>query len=101
MMKRLKCDSVVRALDLPDAFTALKVDTPILAMEFCSGGDLRKVLNKPVSTANNYSLYPQDFLPYQKNISLFTFFPIFWAIHNNSTTAVASRRRKFDRFSSR
>ena len=49
MMKRLKCDNVVKALDLPEAFASLKVDTPILAMEFCSGGDLRKVLNKPVS----------------------------------------------------
>ena len=47
MMKSLKSENVVKALDLPEAFQSLKVDAPILAMEFCSGGDLRKVLNKP------------------------------------------------------
>ena len=55
MIKRLKCESVVKALDLPDAFQTLKVDTPILAMEFCSGGDLRKVLNKPVRPQGPHS----------------------------------------------
>ncbi|KAI2805824.1 hypothetical protein RDWZM_008981 [Blomia tropicalis] len=47
MMKRLDCENVVKALDLPKAFQSLRVDSPILAMEFCNGGDLRKVLNKP------------------------------------------------------
>lgn len=92
MMKRLKCDSVVKALDLPDVFTSLRVDTPILAMEFCSGGDLRKVLNKPVSFGDNFSV-------------IFTYFTInsfvYFFIHKNSTTAAALRKRKFDRSSNK
>lgn len=46
-MKQLKCENVVKALELPKEFLSLKISTPVLAMEFCSGGDLRKVLNKP------------------------------------------------------
>ena len=46
-MKRLKCENVVKTLDLPKEFALLKFKTPVLGLEFCSGGDLRKVLNRP------------------------------------------------------
>ncbi|OTF72511.1 inhibitor of nuclear factor kappa-B kinase subunit alpha-like [Euroglyphus maynei] len=46
LMKKLQCVNVVKALKLPDEFIELSIEMPILAMEYCSGGDLRKVLNE-------------------------------------------------------
>lgn len=46
LVQKMKCESIVKALELPDPFRALQISTPILALEFCSGGDLRKLLNK-------------------------------------------------------
>ena len=46
-MRRLDCPNVVRALDVPQVLDSTKPDLPILGMEYCSGGDLRRVLNKP------------------------------------------------------
>ncbi|KAH9516746.1 hypothetical protein DERF_007465 [Dermatophagoides farinae] len=48
-MKQLKCENVVKALELPKEFSKLSLGMPILAMEYCSGGDLRKVLNEPTN----------------------------------------------------
>lgn len=84
-MKRLKCESVVKALDLPVAFRSLRLDMPILAMEFCSGGDLRKVLNKPVSRRQ------------RKGTQSIALMPLFYC----STIAAAWKKRKFARFSSK
>uniref|UniRef100_A0A8C7IVH7 Inhibitor of nuclear factor kappa-B kinase subunit alpha n=1 Tax=Oncorhynchus kisutch TaxID=8019 RepID=A0A8C7IVH7_ONCKI len=48
IMKKLSHDNVVRAREVPEemSFIALN-DLPLLAMEYCSRGDLRKLLNKP------------------------------------------------------
>eukprot|EP00058_Branchiostoma_floridae_P001287 XP_002586775.1 hypothetical protein BRAFLDRAFT_81399 [Branchiostoma floridae] len=46
-MKRLKHDHVVTAMDVPDPLKPSIDHLPFLAMEFCSGGDLRKVLSRP------------------------------------------------------
>ncbi|KAL2092544.1 hypothetical protein ACEWY4_012342 [Coilia grayii] len=46
IMKRLNHVNVVAAKDVPDALQNLTTrDIPLLAMEFCQGGDLRKYLN--------------------------------------------------------
>ncbi|XP_036591626.1 inhibitor of nuclear factor kappa-B kinase subunit alpha isoform X2 [Trichosurus vulpecula] len=47
IMKKLNHPSVVKACDVPEQMNFLINDVPLLAMEYCSGGDLRKLLNKP------------------------------------------------------
>ncbi|ESP04014.1 hypothetical protein LOTGIDRAFT_110348 [Lottia gigantea] len=47
IMKRLKHENVVAGLDVPPGLESLQDNLPLLAMEYCSGGDLRKVLNSP------------------------------------------------------
>ncbi|XP_053548130.1 inhibitor of nuclear factor kappa-B kinase subunit alpha [Bombina bombina] len=47
IMKRLDHPNVVKACDVPPEMDFLVNDVPHLAMEYCSGGDLRKLLNKP------------------------------------------------------
>uniref|UniRef100_A0A4X1U4M9 Inhibitor of nuclear factor kappa-B kinase subunit alpha n=1 Tax=Sus scrofa TaxID=9823 RepID=A0A4X1U4M9_PIG len=47
IMKKLNHDNVVKACDVPEELNFLINDVPLLAMEYCSGGDLRKLLNKP------------------------------------------------------
>ncbi|XP_057268327.1 inhibitor of nuclear factor kappa-B kinase subunit alpha isoform X3 [Pezoporus wallicus] len=44
---RLSHPNVVRACEVPEEMNFLVNDVPLLAMEYCSGGDLRKLLNKP------------------------------------------------------
>ncbi|XP_076651557.1 inhibitor of nuclear factor kappa B kinase subunit beta isoform X2 [Halictus rubicundus] len=46
IMKRLKHANIVKAVELPFKYPGEKIDLPILCMEFCRKGDLRKVLNK-------------------------------------------------------
>ncbi|XP_062399432.1 inhibitor of nuclear factor kappa-B kinase subunit beta [Sardina pilchardus] len=46
IMKRLAHENVVAAKDVPEALHKLATnDLPLLAMEYCQGGDLRKYLN--------------------------------------------------------
>ncbi|KAM3606237.1 uncharacterized protein V6R79_013243 [Siganus canaliculatus] len=48
IMKKLNHVNVVQARELPDELSSIALnDLPLLAMEYCSRGDLRKVLNKP------------------------------------------------------
>lgn len=48
IMKRLSHINVVQARDVPEELLSIAInDLPLLAMEYCSRGDLRKVLNKP------------------------------------------------------
>ncbi|XP_064924209.1 inhibitor of nuclear factor kappa-B kinase subunit alpha isoform X2 [Columba livia] len=47
IMKKLNHPNVVRACEVPEEMNFLVNDVPLLAMEYCSGGDLRKLLNKP------------------------------------------------------
>ncbi|XP_054169251.1 inhibitor of nuclear factor kappa-B kinase subunit alpha-like [Oppia nitens] len=49
IMQRLNCPNVVRAVTVPTVLDLPKSELPILGMEFCSGGDLRRVLNKPAN----------------------------------------------------
>ncbi|PVD39154.1 hypothetical protein C0Q70_01782 [Pomacea canaliculata] len=45
IMKRLHHDNVVVALEVPPELNVSKDELPLLAMEYCSRGDLRKALN--------------------------------------------------------
>lgn len=48
IMKKLNHLNVVRACEVPGEISAIALnDLPLLAMEYCSKGDLRKMLNKP------------------------------------------------------
>ena len=40
---------LVSALDVPEGLEAMGRDSPLLCMEFCRGGDLRQLLNRPLS----------------------------------------------------
>ena len=43
IMKRLRHPNLVSARDVPPSLDVSDDELPLLAMEFCSGGDLRKV----------------------------------------------------------
>lgn len=45
-MKRLDHPNLVSARDVPPPLDVKDDELPLLAMEFCSGGDLRKVKSK-------------------------------------------------------
>uniref|UniRef100_A0A667WZ98 Inhibitor of nuclear factor kappa-B kinase subunit alpha n=1 Tax=Myripristis murdjan TaxID=586833 RepID=A0A667WZ98_9TELE len=48
IMKKLSHVNVVRAREVPEEMSSIALnDLPLLAMEYCSRGDLRKMLNKP------------------------------------------------------
>ncbi|XP_053730954.1 inhibitor of nuclear factor kappa-B kinase subunit alpha-like [Synchiropus splendidus] len=48
IMQKLKHVNVVQATEVPEELNSIALnDLPLLAMEYCSKGDLRKVLNKP------------------------------------------------------
>ncbi|XP_069125101.1 inhibitor of nuclear factor kappa-B kinase subunit alpha-like isoform X2 [Argopecten irradians] len=47
IMKRLDHPNVISARDVPPPLDVKETELPLLAMEYCAGGDLRKVLNKP------------------------------------------------------
>ncbi|KAB7494181.1 Inhibitor of nuclear factor kappa-B kinase subunit alpha [Armadillidium nasatum] len=47
IMNRLDHAAVVKCFDVPNELQGAKGDLPMLCMEYCSGGDLRKVLNRP------------------------------------------------------
>ncbi|XP_028458949.1 inhibitor of nuclear factor kappa-B kinase subunit alpha isoform X1 [Perca flavescens] len=48
IMKKLNHVNVVQAREVPEELSSIALnDLPLLAMEYCSRGDLRKVLNKP------------------------------------------------------
>ena len=43
IMKRLNHDNVISAYEVPQVLDVIPGQLPLLAMEYCSGGDLRKV----------------------------------------------------------
>jgi len=45
IMKRLDHPNVIAARQVPPPLDVLESELPLLAMEYCSGGDLRKVRN--------------------------------------------------------
>ncbi|XP_078319529.1 inhibitor of nuclear factor kappa-B kinase subunit alpha-like [Crassostrea virginica] len=47
IMQRLNHPNVIAAKDVPPELNVMAGELPLLAMEYCSKGDLRKVLNKP------------------------------------------------------
>lgn len=49
IMQRLDHENVIAALEVPGPLDVHSHELPLLAMEYCSGGDLRKVLNRPAS----------------------------------------------------
>ncbi|KAM6347289.1 inhibitor of nuclear factor kappa-B kinase subunit alpha isoform 5-T6 [Alca torda] len=58
IMKKLNHPNVVRACEVPEEMNFLVNDVPLLAMEYCSGGDLRKAEQPRVLTAE--VLQPSD-----------------------------------------
>ncbi|XP_072850972.2 inhibitor of nuclear factor kappa-B kinase subunit alpha [Pogona vitticeps] len=47
IMKKLNHPNIVKAYEVPEEMNFLVNDVPLLAMEYCSRGDLRKLLNLP------------------------------------------------------
>ncbi|GFQ86640.1 inhibitor of nuclear factor kappa-B kinase subunit alpha [Trichonephila clavata] len=47
MMSRLNHPNVITAIAVPPELDVPATEMPLLAMEYCSNGDLRKLLNKP------------------------------------------------------
>ncbi|XP_034993605.1 inhibitor of nuclear factor kappa-B kinase subunit alpha [Zootoca vivipara] len=47
IMKKLNHPNIVKACEVPDEMNFLVNDVPLLAMEYCCKGDLRKLLNLP------------------------------------------------------
>ncbi|MEQ2306065.1 hypothetical protein AMECASPLE_004196 [Ameca splendens] len=48
IMRKLNHVNIVQAREVPEDVTSIALnDLPLLAMEYCAKGDLRKVLNKP------------------------------------------------------
>ncbi|XP_014249025.1 inhibitor of nuclear factor kappa-B kinase subunit alpha-like isoform X2 [Cimex lectularius] len=47
IMKHLSHPNIVKIVPIPEDLMALATKLPILCMEYCAEGDLRKVLNKP------------------------------------------------------
>ncbi|KAI1304903.1 Inhibitor of nuclear factor kappa-B kinase subunit beta [Halotydeus destructor] len=47
IMHRLNHPNVVKAIKVPKCLENADSDLPVLGMEYCSGGDLRKVLSRP------------------------------------------------------
>ncbi|KAK3696209.1 hypothetical protein RRG08_027652 [Elysia crispata] len=47
IMSKLEHDNLIRALPVPPELAPEPSQPPVLAMEYCEGGDLRKVLNLP------------------------------------------------------
>ncbi|XP_076296030.1 inhibitor of nuclear factor kappa B kinase subunit beta [Lasioglossum baleicum] len=78
IMKRLKHANIVKALELPFKYPDEKIDLPILCMEFCRKGDLRKVLNK---AENCCGVSEKEAIVIMKSISSAVEF-----LHSNSIT---------------
>ncbi|XP_076637000.1 inhibitor of nuclear factor kappa-B kinase subunit alpha-like isoform X1 [Colletes latitarsis] len=66
-MKCLKHKNIIKALELPFRYPDENIELPILSMEFCSKGDLKKVLNK---TENCYGVTEKEAINVMKDISL-------------------------------
>ncbi|XP_078033684.1 inhibitor of nuclear factor kappa B kinase subunit beta isoform X2 [Augochlora pura] len=66
IMKRLEHPNIVKSLELPFMYPDERIHLPILCMEFCKKGDLRKVLNKP---ENCYGVSEKEAIIIMKHIS--------------------------------
>ncbi|KOX81039.1 Inhibitor of nuclear factor kappa-B kinase subunit beta [Melipona quadrifasciata] len=66
IMKRLKHPNIVKGLDLPFKHPDDKIDLPLLCMEFCRKGDLRKILKK---AENCCGVSEKEAINVMKNIS--------------------------------
>lgn len=49
ILQRLEHPNVVKSMPVPKDLWCLEDELPLMCMEFCSGGDLRKVLNMPTN----------------------------------------------------
>ncbi|XP_060588083.1 inhibitor of nuclear factor kappa-B kinase subunit alpha-like [Ruditapes philippinarum] len=47
IMQKLQHENVISAMDVPTILDVMPNELPLLAMEYCSGGDLRRILNQP------------------------------------------------------
>jgi serine/threonine protein kinase len=43
IMQKLQHENVISAMDVPTILDVMPNELPLLAMEYCSGGDLRRV----------------------------------------------------------
>nr|QKE45424.1 inhibitor of nuclear factor kappa B kinase subunit beta [Holothuria leucospilota] len=50
IMKTLKHPNIVRAFEVPEQLQDSSNQLPVLAMEYCEGGDLRRVFSRPESS---------------------------------------------------
>ena len=66
IMKRLRHRNIIKALELPFKHPDEKVELPILCMEYCGKGDLRKVLNR---TENCCGVIEKEALKVMRDIS--------------------------------
>ncbi|XP_076636691.1 inhibitor of nuclear factor kappa-B kinase subunit alpha-like [Colletes latitarsis] len=66
IMKCLQHKNIIKALELPFRYPDENIELPILCMEFCRKGDLRKVLNK---TENCYGVTEKEAINVMKDIS--------------------------------
>lgn len=56
-MKRLNHPNVIAAKEVPPELNVTDGELPLLAMEFCSGGDLRRVMALNLNNTNLTTLY--------------------------------------------
>jgi len=47
ILKKLDHPNIVKAKDVPQVLHVHEGQLPLLAMEYCQGGDLRRILNTP------------------------------------------------------
>lgn len=66
IMKRLTHPNVISAVDVPGPLNISSDDLPLLAMEYCAGGDLRKVLARP---ENCFGLSEIEIRTFLQNVS--------------------------------
>lgn len=69
-MKRLDHPNLVSARDVPSPLDVKDDELPLLAMEFCSGGDLRKVKFKIkfFPSFQNYTSFKQGMFCGSRNV---------------------------------
>ena len=57
IMQRLQHENVIAALQVPPPLDVQPLELPLLAMEYCSGGDLRKVKCQFYKISSNYDYH--------------------------------------------
>lgn len=64
IMQRLDHENVIAAMNVPEVLDVRPNELPLLAMEYCSGGDLRRVCSVHVPFFYFMSVVKKHVLPY-------------------------------------